>query len=45
MHMRALPICAILLVSLFRASGAEMTVPDVERLPGNPIIRPEMCGR
>ncbi len=40
--MRTLVICAALLVLIFRASGAEMTAPRVERLPGNPIIRPEM---
>ena len=41
MNMRALPICAVLLVSLFRATGAEILVPGVERLPANPIIMPE----
>ena len=40
--MRTLVILAALLVLIFRASGAEMTVPRLERLEGNPIIRPEM---
>jgi hypothetical protein len=40
--MRTLVICAALLVSIFRASGAEMAALRVERLPENPIIRPEM---
>ena len=40
--MRTLVICAALLVSTFRASGAEMAALRVERLSENPIIRPEM---
>ena len=40
--MRTLVICAALLVLIFRAGGAEVAEPRVERLPGNPIIRPEM---
>ena len=42
MHLRTLPICAVLLSLLPGVSAAEVAAPRIEHLPGNPIIRPEM---
>lgn len=42
MHPGIIPICAVLLGLLPGVSAAELAMPRVERLPGNPIIRPEM---